>query len=70
MEEITAKQSRPEIVMNYCNLTMLPNTLLQNEYYQNNLQKLYLKRNCIKAINVSNSKKELAFRSSYSHKMS
>ena len=52
-EENAAKQNGAEIVMNYCNLSMFPNTLLQNEYYQNNLKKLYLKRNCIKAINVS-----------------
>lgn len=40
----------PVLNLNYCNLEEIPEELLCNEYCRKKLQKLYLKRNCIRTL--------------------
>ena len=40
----------PVLNLNYCNLEEIPEQLLCSEYCKKKLQKLYLKRNCIKIL--------------------
>lgn len=50
--EIGSVKDLPEPVLNlnYCNLEEIPKDLLCSEYCRKKLQKLYLKRNCIKTL--------------------
>ena len=48
--ESVKQLQEPVLNLNYCNLEEIPEELLCNEYCRRRLQKLYLKRNCIKTL--------------------